>query len=103
VIVAVSSASSLQAGHKRLTGLLDRGVEKERITKTERDEALERVVFTADLHDLRDRQLVIEAVTEHEPLKTALFAKLDGILAEPDTILASNTSSLPIVRLGRAI
>jgi 3-hydroxyacyl-CoA dehydrogenase len=48
--------------------------------------------------DLADRDLVIEAVTEHEPAKAALYREL-GAIVRPDCVLAGNTSSIPISRL----
>lgn len=102
VTVAVSSDASLVSGPQRLTRSLSRGVAKGKLTERERDDALGRVSFTRDLGELADRQLVIEAVKENEQLKLDLFADLDKIVEDPDAILASNTSSIPIVRLARA-
>jgi 3-hydroxybutyryl-CoA dehydrogenase len=51
---------------------------------------------------MADRQLVIEAVIEDEPLKTEVFATLEQVVESPDAILASNTSSIPIMKLGIA-
>ncbi|NBM19789.1 3-hydroxybutyryl-CoA dehydrogenase [Streptomyces sp. GC420] len=102
VTVAVSSDASLVSGPQRLTRSLDRGVAKGKLTARERDDALGRVSFTRDLGELADRQLVIEAVKENEQLKLDLFADLDKIVEDSDAILASNTSSIPIVRLARA-
>ncbi|MDH6134262.1 3-hydroxybutyryl-CoA dehydrogenase [Kitasatospora sp. MAA4] len=102
VTVAVSSTASLVEGPKRLARSLDRGVSKGKVTPELRDAAFGRVAFTRELTDLADRQFVVEAVKEHEPLKLELFAALDKIVEDPDAILASNTSSIPIVRLARA-
>jgi 3-hydroxybutyryl-CoA dehydrogenase len=102
VTVAVSSDHSLVAGPQRLARSLDRGVDKGKLTTQERDDAQGRVTFTRDLTDLADRQLVVEAIKESEELKEELFAALDKIVEAPDAILASNTSSIPIVRLARA-
>ncbi|MEU9704082.1 3-hydroxybutyryl-CoA dehydrogenase [Streptomyces sp. NPDC047981] len=102
VVVQVSSAGSLVTGPQRLTRSLDRGVAKGKLTEQERDAALGRVSFTRDLDELADRQLVIEAVKEDERLKLELFAALDKIVTDPEAILASNTSSLSIVRLAGA-
>ena len=63
---------------------------------------MSRVVFTADLNDLGDRQIVFEAVPDGESTKLDLFGALDKIVESPDAILASNTSSIPIIRLARA-
>ena len=58
------------------------------------------VEFSTDLSDQADRQLVIEAATEDEELKKAIFTDLDG--GSADSILASNTSSIPITRIAAA-
>jgi 3-hydroxybutyryl-CoA dehydrogenase len=102
VLVAVSSVTSVEAGRGRLAGSLARGVKKAKLTATVMQEALDRVVFTTNLGDLADRQLVIEAVKEYEPLKLELFTSLDKTLADPDAILATNTSSISIARLAQA-
>ncbi|MFE0605997.1 3-hydroxybutyryl-CoA dehydrogenase [Streptomyces sp. NPDC058892] len=102
VTVAVMSESSLATAPQRLAASLDRGVAKGKMTVEERDAALGRVSFTQDLGDLADRRLVIEAVKEDEQLKRELFATLDKIVEDPDAILATNTSSIPVVRLASA-
>ncbi|GAA2366398.1 3-hydroxybutyryl-CoA dehydrogenase [Dactylosporangium salmoneum] len=102
VMVAVAGPASAEAGRKRVTGSLDKGVRKGAVTEQERDAALSRIRFTTDLGDLADRQLVIEAVREHEPTKLEIFATLDKVVSDPDAILASNTSAIPIIRLARA-
>ncbi len=102
VLVAVTSESSLAAGRKRITESLDRAVRRGKLSDAERVDALARIAFTTDLGDLADRQLVIEAVTEHEPTKLAVFAQLDAVLTDPDAILATNTSSLPVMKMARA-
>jgi 3-hydroxybutyryl-CoA dehydrogenase len=101
VTVAVSSALSLETGPRRLATSLGRALDKGKISRPEHDGALARVTYTRDLGALSDRQLVIEAVKESEPLKTELFATLDKVLEDPAAILASTTSSIPIVRLAR--
>ncbi|MFF0190350.1 3-hydroxybutyryl-CoA dehydrogenase [Streptomyces sp. NPDC005244] len=102
VTVVVFSESSLTTAPRRLTASLDRGVTKGKLDPAERDAALARVSFTRDLGQLADRHLVIEAVKEDEALKQDLFATLDKIVEDPDAILATNTSSLPIARLAAA-
>ncbi|MFD6490275.1 3-hydroxybutyryl-CoA dehydrogenase [Streptomyces sp. NPDC060188] len=102
VTVVVFSESSLTTAPRRLTACLDRGVTKGKLDPAERDAALARVSFTRDLGQLADRHLVIEAVKEDEALKQDLFATLDKIVEDPDAILATNTSSLPIARLAAA-
>ncbi|MFD5818886.1 3-hydroxybutyryl-CoA dehydrogenase [Streptomyces sp. NPDC127038] len=102
VKVAVFSEASLTTAPRRLAASLERGVAKGRLTERERDAALDRVSFTRDLADLADRQLVVEAVKEDEQLKRDLFATLDKTVEDPDAILATNTSSLPVARLASA-
>ncbi|MFD8733559.1 3-hydroxybutyryl-CoA dehydrogenase [Streptomyces sp. NPDC059618] len=102
VKVAVFSETSLTTAPRRLAASLERGVAKGRLTERERDAALDRVSFTRDLADLADRQLVVEAVKEDEQLKRDLFATLDKTVEDPDAILATNTSSLPVARLASA-
>ena len=56
--------------------------------------------FTTSLEEFRDRQVVFEAVVEEEAAKVAVFSSLDGIVEDDEAILASNTSSIPIMKLG---
>ncbi|XVV05169.1 3-hydroxybutyryl-CoA dehydrogenase [Actinosynnema sp. CA-248983] len=100
VLVGVSRPASVDAGRARLTGSLDRLVGKGKLSGAERDAALSRISFTADLGDFADRQLVVEAVSEQESVKLDVFATLDKVVEDEDAILGSNTSSFPIVQLG---
>lgn len=102
VQVTARTPSSVQAGLGRLTRSLDHGVSKGLINQSARDAALQRVCFTTELVDLSDRELIIEAAAEQEDLKVEIFTALDKIVQCPDAILASNTSSIPIMKLGRA-
>ena len=85
-----------------MTTSLDRGVRSGKLSEEERDTALGRIDWTTDLADLADRDLVVEAVMEDEQLKTEVFAGLDKVVEGDDVILASNTSSIPIMKLGMA-
>ncbi len=102
VVVREINAGAAEAGQKRLTNSLDRGVRSGKLTEAERDAALARLSFTTDLGDLADRQLVIEAVIEDEALKTEVFTILDKVVTDEHAILASNTSSIPVMKLGIA-
>ena len=73
-----------------------------KMTEDERDAAMERLSFTTDIGDLSDRDLVVEAIIEDEDMKVDLFRELDQVLTNSDAILASNTSSIPIMKLGTA-
>jgi 3-hydroxybutyryl-CoA dehydrogenase len=90
------------AGRARLTGSLERAASKGKLSESDRDAALGRLTFTTDLTDLSDRQLVIEAVVEDEAVKGKIFAQLDEIITDPDAVLASNTSSIPIMKIAAA-
>ncbi|MBN2112792.1 MAG: 3-hydroxybutyryl-CoA dehydrogenase [Acidimicrobiia bacterium] len=90
------------AGRKRVAASLGRAVDRGKLPAEERDAALERLNFGADLEVLADRDLVVEAVIEDPAVKVEVFRRLDAVVARPDAILGSNTSSIPIVRLGRA-
>ena len=102
VIVREVDAGAAEAGQKRIITSLDRGVRSTKISETDRDAALARIHVTTDLADLADRQLVVEAVVEDESLKTEVFAALDKVIVDDRAILASNTSSIPVMKLGMA-
>jgi 3-hydroxybutyryl-CoA dehydrogenase len=102
VMVREVDEAAAEAGRARLVTSLDRGLSAGKMTEDERDAALARLAFTTDLGDLADRQLVVEAVVEDETMKVDIFRQLDAIVAADDAILASNTSSIPIMKLGTA-
>jgi 3-hydroxyacyl-CoA dehydrogenase len=77
---------------------LDGGVVRGKVTREQADDALARITFTASLETAAASDLVIEAVPERLELKVRVFRELDR-LAPPATILASNTSGLPIAAL----
>jgi 3-hydroxybutyryl-CoA dehydrogenase len=74
-------------------------VRRGKITEEARDAALARLAVTDDFDAMADRQFVIEAVAENRDIKTGIFKTLDRVVADPEAILASNTSSIPIVDL----
>ena len=102
VIVREVNAGAAEAGQQRITASLDRGARSGKLTEAERDTALAHLSFTTDLADMADRQLVVEAVVEDEALKTEVFRVLDKVVTDPTAILASNTSSIPVMKLGIA-
>lgn len=85
-------------GMKSIDRFLSKGVEREKITQEVKDEVLSRITGTVDMKDLADCDLVIEAVIEDADLKEEVFSELDRICG-PDTILASNTSTIPITKM----
>ncbi|MDV8001582.1 3-hydroxybutyryl-CoA dehydrogenase [Rhodococcus sp. IEGM 1408] len=100
VLVWESSRELSAAGRSRILDSLGRGVSSGKITEREREQAALRLRFTTDLGDFADRQLVIEAIVEDESAKTAVFRELDAVVTDPEAVLASNTSSIPIMKLG---
>ena len=99
VKVAETTGEALELGRTRLLNSLDRAAQRGKITDEERDATAERLTFTTDLGEFADRDLVIEAVVENEQVKTEIFQVLDQVLTRQDAILASNTSSIPLVKL----
>ena len=98
VIVVESSDAAAAAGRSRLEKSLARAESKGKIDSAAA--VLERIRVVTSLEELIDRDIVIEAIVEDEDAKVALFRELDRIVASPDAILASNTSSIPIMKLG---
>jgi len=90
------------AGVDRITTSLERAVSKGKLAEADRDAAIAKLTSTTDLKDLSDRDLVIEAIVENEAVKAKVFAQLDEIITDPDAVLASNTSSIPIMKIAAA-
>ncbi|MFD0441178.1 3-hydroxybutyryl-CoA dehydrogenase [Streptomyces chartreusis] len=102
VRVAEATPDAARAGRRRITESLDRGVKRGKLAEEEREQALARLSFTHDLGDLADRQFVVEAVAENRDIKTDIVRALDKAVEDPMAILATNTSSIPIVDLAVA-
>ncbi len=102
VTVFETTEALVTAGRGRIVKSLERGVSAGKITDRERDGALASLSFTTVMSELSDRQLVIEAVIEDEAIKAGIFRQLDEIITDPDAVLASNTSSIPVMKLGAA-
>ena len=98
VIVRSRTQAGADAVIQRLAAGLDKQVAKGRLDADEREAIIGRVTGTSELADLHDCDLIIESVVEDLEVKEATFAVLDTI-AKPGAILASNTSTLPIVEL----
>jgi 3-hydroxybutyryl-CoA dehydrogenase len=101
VVFVEASAELVRAGRARIERSLGQAVERGRLGEDERDEVLGRISGTTRIEDLRDADLVIEAATEDRGTKLALFRRLDEVV-RPEVVLASNTSSIPIVDLAAA-
>ncbi|MEU1479992.1 3-hydroxybutyryl-CoA dehydrogenase [Streptomyces sp. NPDC001668] len=99
VRVAESTPEAAEAGRLRITASLDRGVRHGKLSAEQRDQALAALSFTTDLGDMADRQFVIEAVAENRDIKTGVLRLLDKAVEDPAAVLATNTSSIPVVDL----
>ncbi|WP_036555395.1 3-hydroxybutyryl-CoA dehydrogenase [Nocardioides insulae] len=99
VVVEVTQDAA-EAAEKRVRDSLAKAESRGKITGQEVNEVMERIRFTTDLGLLADRDLVVEAASEREDIKLALFERIGAILEKDDAVLTSNTSSIPIVKLG---
>ncbi len=99
--VAESSQKALDAGRIRIERSLERGRAGGKLSHADVDRISGQLSFDTDLNELDDCDLVVEAIVERLPDKVELFATLDGIVPKR-SILASNTSSLPIIEIARA-
>lgn len=102
VIATDQVPAALQRAADRLERSLSRGVEKGKISADDADDAKGRANFADGIDALADCDLVVEAATEDAAVKTGIFEQLDKIVRSPDAVLATNTSSIPIMKLGMA-
>ncbi|MFZ1683983.1 MAG: 3-hydroxybutyryl-CoA dehydrogenase [Candidatus Zixiibacteriota bacterium] len=93
--------SFLDRAISAIGGSLDRVIKKGAITEDDKKATLGRLNSSTDLDSAKDAQLVVEAIVEDLKIKIDIFKKLEGI-CPPETIFASNTSSLPITQLAAA-
>ena len=93
--------AALERGRGHVAGSTARAVKRGKLTEDERAAISDRITFTTSMEDLADRDLVVEAVPESLDLKRDIFERLDKICA-PETILASNTSSLSVTDISVA-
>ena len=98
VIVREVDGAASEASRERIAKSVRRAVSAGKLSADQVDDILGRLRFTTDLSDFADRDLVIEAVVEDEDTKVSTFRALGGIVHD-DAILASNTSSIPIMKL----
>jgi 3-hydroxybutyryl-CoA dehydrogenase len=92
---------AVERGRGHLRSSTDRAVRRGKLTEAEREELFARIRFTTTLEDLKDVELVVEAVPEKLELKREIFAQLEAI-TQPDTLLATNTSSLSVTEISVA-
>ncbi len=101
VVLRARRDSSVEKGIATVNKNLDRLVAKEKITDADKQEIMGRIKGSTDISIVADADLIIEAATEDMEAKKALFAELDE-LCKPETIIATNTSSLSITEIGAA-
>jgi 3-hydroxybutyryl-CoA dehydrogenase len=89
----------VEKGFKAVEKNLSRTVEKGKMSPEEKNVILERIRTSINLNDLAEANFIVEAATENEPLKFEIFRTLDS-LCPPESILSTNTSSIPIGRIG---
>ena len=98
VVAYDEKAGAAEAAKAYIAKTLDGLVQKGRVPAEEAKAAVERIAVAASLEEVAKANVIVEAIIERLDAKQALFAKLDE-LSSPDTIIASNTSSLPITAI----
>lgn len=101
VVMRARRESSIEKGIATVSKNLEKMVTKEKITAEEKEAIMSRITGSTDISIIADADLVIEAATEDMEAKKALFAELDK-LCKPETIIATNTSSLSITEIAAA-
>jgi 3-hydroxybutyryl-CoA dehydrogenase len=101
VLVCEEGHERLEAARERTTASLARAQRKGKLTHELHDRALPRLAYTSDLADMAERDLVIEAVVEDPDTKMAVLKAVDKVVPA-EAILATNTSSIPIIELAMA-
>jgi len=102
VTVHEVSEQAAERGRARIASSLARAVRSGKLDDAGSAAVLDRITVGTRLDDLADAELVVEAASEDEALKIELFRRLDQVLVRDDAVLASNTSSIPIMKLGTA-
>ncbi len=101
-IVLEADDNAADRARKRLETSLARAVRSNKLDDAGMERALSFLSFATEMEALADRDLVVEAIFENEKAKVAVFTSLDKTLTNPDAVLASNTSSIPIMKLAMA-
>jgi 3-hydroxybutyryl-CoA dehydrogenase len=102
VVVVERDAEALAAGESRIEHSISRAVVAGKMPEDEANLIRANLSFSVDFDRLGDREFVIEAVAEDENTKVDVFKRLDAAVADPRAILATNTSSIPIIKLAMA-
>ena len=99
VKVVEVDAAAAERGRNRIESSLATAVRRGKLAEEESDKALSLISYETDLAALSDRDLVVEAITEEERVKVETFRRLDEVVSSEHAIFASNTSSIPIMKL----
>jgi 3-hydroxybutyryl-CoA dehydrogenase len=99
VVLREVDAAMSEVARRRIEGALDKAVRSGKLSAADQDATLGRIRYVTDLAEFADCDLVIEAVIEDESVKADIFRVLGKVTAARGTVLASNTSSIPIMRL----
>ncbi|HEV3187459.1 MAG TPA: 3-hydroxybutyryl-CoA dehydrogenase [Acidimicrobiales bacterium] len=102
VVVVEQDTAAMKRGLERVEKSLLRAVTSSKMAEEESRRIRDNLSFTTDFSKLADRELVIEAVAENEEVKLDVFRKIDAAVKDPGAILATNTSSIPIIKLAMA-
>ena len=101
VVVCEADQELLDKGLKKIDNFLTKGVEREKVTEEQKKATLDKIEGTTKLTDLKDCDIIIEAIIENIDIKKQVFKELDG-LCRPDVIFGSNTSSISIIDMASA-
>jgi 3-hydroxybutyryl-CoA dehydrogenase len=102
VTVIESDNDALKRGQDRIDASISRAIGSNKMSEEDATRIRANLLYSIDFADLADREMVIEAVAESEELKLDVFRKIDAAVVDPRAILASNTSSIPIIKLAMA-
>jgi 3-hydroxybutyryl-CoA dehydrogenase len=102
VVVVEADAEAAERGRARVLRSMESAVQRGKLANDVMEAATAGLHFTQDWDELADCDLVVEAITEDPVVKVAAFERLDRVVASGDAILASNTSSIPIMKLATA-
>jgi 3-hydroxybutyryl-CoA dehydrogenase len=102
VTVIEADDEALKRGQDRIEKSLSRAVVSGKMSDEDAALIRDHLTYSTDFSDLADRELVIEAVAEIEEIKLDVFRKIDAAVIDPAAILATNTSSIPIIKLAMA-
>jgi len=101
VVAREISPEAVEAGKSRVESSLEKAVSRGKLDEADRAATLANIVWTTDFDELAPSDLVIEAVVENLDLKAEIFKALDSVLGA-DAIMATNTSSIPIIDIAMA-